>query len=955
MCGRTAAPEHVKKTVSQSLQQRYQSSFLYGSNAPYLEAYYETWLEDPDAVPEQWARVFRDMQNGAGQTGPETGRLAVEARFEALGRLPSIATDNRVADHKEAGVLKLINAFRVRGHENASLDPLGQPHHAPVPDLTLEFHDLSESDLDLEFDTGSLSAPNRMKLRDIVALCRNVYCGSIGVEYMHIVDTDKRRWLQERLEGCGGEYAPDEKVKKRLLRQLTAAEGIERYLHSRYVGQKRFSLEGGESLIPLLNGAIRHAGNQGIREVVIGMAHRGRLNVLVNTLGKSPSVLFEEFEGKAKPKEDGRSGDVKYHLGYSSDIVLDDGEVHVALAFNPSHLEIVDPVVAGSARARQDRRKDLGDDAVMPILIHGDAAFAGQGVVMELFQMSEVPGYEVGGTLHIVINNQLGFTTGPVDGRSTLYCTTIAKMVHAPIFHVNADEPEAVHHVMQIACDFRKQFKRDVVIDLVCYRRHGHNEADEPAATQPLMYEKIRAMKTARELYAEQLVSTGVLTDDDVTRMFDDYRDRLDKGEQVAPDVGKKRKSPAGYIQDWSRFKGHEWSEPVETAITPDALQRFGQQITSLPDGFKLHARVEKIIEDRRKMTAGEKPLDWGFAETVAYASLISEGFGLRLVGQDTGRGTFFHRNAILYNQETGDRFIPLDHIEPGVNVAVVDTLLSEEAVLGFEYGYACSEPNSLVIWEAQFGDFVNAAQVVIDQFITSGEAKWGRLCGLVLFLPHGYEGQGPEHSSARLERFLQLCSHNNIQVCIPTTPAQMFHMLRRQMRRDYRKPLVVMTPKSLLRSKASTSTLESLSEGGFRLVIDDEKVDEPSEIKRVVLCSGKVFYDLAQIREEESVSEVALVRIEQLYPFPDEQVRETLARYAETAEVVWCQEEPKNQGAWYCSKHNIEACVREGQALYYAGRPSAASPAVGSFSVHVEEQKRLVTEALSLDGGEQQ
>ncbi len=936
--------------MSQSLQQLYSTSHLYGSNAPYIEGYYESWLADPESVPEQWARAFRDMHNGAGEAVDETGRLAVEARFAMLGRLPAQLTDTRVADHKEAGVLKLINAFRVRGHENARLDPLGRPHHAPVPDLTLEFHDLSESDLDLEFDTGSLAAPDRMRLRDIVTLCRNVYCGSIGVEYMHMVDTTKRRWLQERLEGSEGEYTPPRDTRIKLLRQLTAAEGIERYLHSRYVGQKRFSLEGGESLIPLLNGAIRHAGNQGIREVVIGMAHRGRLNVLVNTLGKSASVLFEEFEGKYKTSETGRSGDVKYHLGYSSDIAVGSGGVHVALAFNPSHLEIVDPVVAGSARARQDRRRDLGDDAVMPILIHGDAAFAGQGVVMELFQMSETRGFGVGGTLHIVVNNQVGFTiSNPRDARSTLYCTTVAKMVHAPIFHVNADDPDAVRHVMQIACDFRKEFKRDVVIDLVCYRRHGHNEADEPAATQPLMYQTIRALKTTRQLYAERLVAEGVLDDEAVSAMVDDFRDRLDSGEQVAEDIMDKPPESMGYIQDWSRFAQHEWDEETDTSIDPKELENLAARITTLPDGFVLHARVAKIVEDRRKMAAGDIAMDWGFAETMAHASLIADGFGLRLVGQDSGRGTFFHRHAVFHNQETGETFVPLAEINPDVNVDIIDSLLSEEAVMGFEYGYACSEPNRQVIWEAQFGDFANGAQVVIDQFITSGEAKWGRLCGLTLFLPHGYEGQGPEHSSARLERFLQLCSHNNIQVCVPTTPAQMFHMLRRQMKRDYRKPLIVMTPKSLLRSKASTSPLEALTSGSFRLVIDDDQVEEASGVDRVIMCSGKVFYDLAQVRDEHSLRNVALVRLEQLYPYPHEKVEAVLARYGNATEVVWCQEEPQNQGAWYCSKHNMEASLQGKQRLLYVGRPPSASPAVGAFSVHLEEQKILVAEALML------
>jgi 2-oxoglutarate dehydrogenase E1 component len=938
--------------VSQSLKQLYQSSHLYGSNAPYIEAFYESWLTDPESVPEQWAAVFHDMHNGAGQSAPESGRLAVEARFEALGRMAPQAADTRVADHKEAGVLKLINAFRVRGHENAQLDPLGRPHHEPVPDLTLEFHDLSDSDLDQEFDTGSLAAPERMKLREIVDLCRRVYCGSIGVEYMHIVDTEKRRWLQERLEGCGGEYSPTAEKQKGVLRQLLAAEGIERYLHTRYVGQKRFSLEGGESLIPLLNEAIRHAGNHGIAEVVVGMAHRGRLNVLVNVLGKSPSVLFDEFEGKHAASQPGHSGDVKYHLGYSSDIRLEDGQVHVALAFNPSHLEIVDPVVAGSARARQDRREDLGDDAVMPVLVHGDAAFAGQGVVMELFQMSEVPGFAVGGTLHIVVNNQLGFTVMPRDGRSTMYCTTVAKMVHAPIFHVNADEPEAVLHVMQIACDFRKQFKRDVVIDLVCYRRHGHNEADEPSATQPVMYQIIRDLQTTPRLYANSLIAGGVLTEADVVEMIDDYRDRLDRGEQVAPDVMDKSKQRKDYVQDWSRYKDTEWFADSDTTISAGKLESVAEQITTLPAGFELHPRVDKIYRDRRKMAGGDIPIDWGFAESVAYASLISEGHGLRLVGQDSGRGTFFHRHAVLHHQGTAEEYTPLKHVNPEVSVAVIDSLLSEEAVLGFEYGYACSEPEKLVIWEGQFGDFVNGAQVVIDQFITSGEAKWGRLCGLVMFLPHGYEGQGPEHSSARLERFMQLCSLNNIQVCTPTTPSQMFHMLRRQLKRDYRKPLVVMTPKSLLRSKASTSTLESLTGGKFELVIDDSHAAKPQAVKRVILCSGKVFYDLDKMRQDNSAKNVAVVRLEQLYPFPGDNVEEVLKRYPNAGELAWCQEEPQNQGAWYCSKHHFEGCLRDGQQLFYTGRPSSASPAVGSFAIHVEEQKRLVEEALTLGGG---
>ena len=932
-----------------------QSSYLYGSNAPFLEAFYEDWLDDPASVPAQWAKEFAALPDQADGIGGymEAGHLAVQEKFRQLGQLGIAFTAGDSSEgFKGAAVQKLINAYRIRGHENAHLNPLGKPHHEPVTDLTLDYHELTDADLDQEFNTGSLAAPDRMTLRDIIDLCNRVYCASIGVEFMHIVDTRKREWLQERLEGAGGNYKLTTGEKIGILKMLTAAEGIEKYLHTRYVGQKRFSLEGGDSLIPLLHYAIRHAGSQGVKEVVMGMAHRGRLNVLVNILGKSPAVLFEEFEGKHAAHGAGRSGDVKYHLGYSSDTETPGGKVHVALAFNPSHLEIVDPVVVGSARARQDRRKDQGHNLVMPVLLHGDAAFAGQGVVMELFQMSEVRGFAVGGTLHIVINNQVGFTTSnTADARSTLYCTTIAKMVHAPIFHVNGDDPEAVIHVMKLACDFRMQFKRDVVIDLVCYRRHGHNEADEPAATQPMMYKTIRALQTTRQKYAGQLVNEGLLDGAAADRMMEEYRGKLDRGEQVA-EIDRLAR-PGEFRRNWTPYIGHDWTEQVNTQVPVAVIRALSDRLTTVPAGFALHPRVERIIEDRRKMAAGELPMDWGFAETAAYASLIDEGFGLRLVGQDTGRGTFFHRHAVLHNQLDGSTLTGLAALKPDARVAVIDSLLSEEAVLGFEYGYACSEPNTLVIWEAQFGDFVNGAQVVIDQFITSGEAKWGRLCGLVMFLPHGYEGQGPEHSSARLERFMQMCSHSNIQVCAPTTPAQMFHMLRRQMLRQYRKPLIVMMPKSMLRSKASSSSLQLLAEGSFQLAMDDHSVVNKSAVERVVLCSGKVFYDLAEARDSEQLRDVAVLRIEQLYPFPRADVLELLSRYPNAADITWCQEEPQNQGAWYCIKHEIDACVGENQLLFYAGRSSSASPAVGQHSVHLEEQRTLVSEALHRNRGQ--
>lgn len=927
-----------------SLEELQKSSHLSGGNAAWIEAWYEDWLEDPQSVPAPWAKVFEEL---AGGDEPAGGRLDVQEKFRQLGNITAVPTgDTSFSDHKEAGVIKLITAYRIRGHEVARLNPLGEPHHEAVPDLDPTFHGLDAADMDRDFDTGALFAPERMKLRDIISLCQRVYSGSIGVEAIHITDTKKRRWLQERLETGGGSYDVNDVNRLRILQMLTAAEGLEKYLHTRYVGQKRFSLEGGDSLIPLLHETMLHAGARGVEEVVIGMAHRGRLNVLVNILGKSPAMLFEEFEGKRKSHAPLHSGDVKYHLGYASDIQTPGGPLHMALAFNPSHLEIVDPVVLGSAKARQVRRKDTNYDKVMPILIHGDSAFSGQGVVMELFQMSETRGFRVGGTLHIVVNNQVGFTTSrPDDLRSTLYCTTVAKMVHAPIFHVNGDDPEAVHHVMKIACDFRNRYKRDVVIDLVCYRRHGHNEADEPAATQPLMYKIIRGMDTTRRKYADQLIKRGLIKEADVQAMMDDYRAHLDRGEQVA-DVETEPRSNQ-FAADWHAYDHVDKPCDMDTAVPLEKIRELAGKLTTLPDGFKPHNRVKRILGDRKKMAAGELPLDWGFAETMAYATLVDEGTKLRLVGQDSGRGTFFHRHAVLHNQIDGETFTPLQSINPDTRVTVIDSLLSEEAVLGFEYGYATAAPETLTIWEAQFGDFVNGAQVVIDQFITSGEAKWGRLCGLTLFLPHGYEGQGPEHSSARLERFMQLCANHNIQVCAPSTPAQMFHLLRRQVLQPTRKPLIVMTPKSLLRSKAATSVLEVLSGGRFQQVIGDRGPGEPEEIKRVVFCSGKVYYDLAEKRDAKNIREVAVMRAEQLYPFPEEDLRGFVNEFPNATEVVWCQEEPQNQGAWYHIRHHLNACISEQHELKYVGRPHSASPAVGSYVVHLEEQQQLVEEAI--------
>ncbi len=935
--------------MTDDLERQYRASHLSGLNAAYVEQLYEDFLDDPDSVPGYWRETFGALLDGAGD---DTRHSLIEARFQALARQPASAAPV-AEDFKQAGVLRLINAYRVRGHQRARLDPLNLSERPEVPDLDPGFHQLSEADFDTEFHTGSLAAPDRLPLGDIIDICKRTYCGSVGIEYMHITDTNQRRWLQQRLERAAGHVGLPADDRKRLLEKLGAAEGLEKYLHSRYVGQKRFSLEGGESLIPLLDTLIRQSGSQGIREMVVGMAHRGRLNVLVNILGKSPRELFAEFEGKIQHNDPARSGDVKYHLGFSSDVRTPGGVMHLALAFNPSHLEIVNPVVAGSSRARQNRLSDWGHEQVLSVLIHGDAALAGQGVGMELFNMSQARGFKVGGTFHVVVNNQIGFTTSnPLDARSTLYCTEVAKMVQAPIFHVNADDPEAVLFVTRVAADFRREFKKDVVIDLVCYRRLGHNEADEPAATQPRMYDAIRNLDSVYTQYSKRLTDEGLIDRDQLEQWQSSYRDRLDAGETV---VELAEGEEALTTVDWSPYLDSDWRTEADTSMPIDRIRELSERLTTLPEGFELHKQVQRILDSRAKMAAGDAPMDWGFAETMAYAGLVNSGYGLRLVGQDSGRGTFFHRHAVLYNQDDGRYITPLTELaRDRHDVAIIDSLLSEEAVLGFEYGYATAEPGSLVIWEAQFGDFVNGAQVVIDQFITSGETKWGRLCGLVMYLPHGYEGQGPEHSSARLERFMQLCSDNNIQVCIPTLPSQFFHMIRRQMLRPYRKPLVVLTPKSLLRHRDSVSSLEDLASGGFRVVIDDPQAPDADQVRRVIFCAGKVYFDLAKARAEaeSDLGHTAIVRVEQLYPFPREELTEILERYAGADQVVWCQEEPMNQGAWFQIRHHLQACIGENQSLDYVGRKPSASPAVGYYQVHIEQQKRLVREALELDPG---
>ncbi|KGM57272.1 2-oxoglutarate dehydrogenase [Lysobacter arseniciresistens ZS79] len=927
-----------------SLLKQFSQSSQLGANAAYIEDLYEQYLVAPESVGPKWQAYFDTFK------GHEAGDVPHSAVIHAMadaGKRGTTTVATGGGDARERAVGKLITAYRSRGHLGANLDPLGLLENPDAPDLDLGFHGLSGNDLGAEFSTGGVAGHERMKLGDLLARLKATYTGSIGAEFMHITDAGQRRWIYERLEKAGGNYGRSVDQKKRILERLTAAEGLERYLGTKYVGQKRFSLEGGDALIPLMDTTIRRAGEQGIKDVVIGMAHRGRLNVLVNTLGKPPRQLFDEFEGKFEHvhADLAHTGDVKYHMGFSADVATPGGPVHLALAFNPSHLEIVDPVVAGSVRSRQTRRGDKGRGQVLPVLMHGDAAFAGQGVVMELLQMSQARGFAVGGTVHIVINNQVGFTTSErQDARSTLYCTDVAKMVGAPVLHVNGDDPEAVVFCAELALDFRNEFGKDVVIDLVCYRRHGHNEADEPAATQPLMYQVIRKHKTPRDLYAQQLVAEGTLSDDDAKAVVDAYRDKLDQG-VVTTDLADSRDDE--FTIDWSKYLTGKLSDPVDTTFDRAALDGLATAINNIPDEVRLHARVAKIYDDRRKMAAGEQSGDWGFAENLAYATLLSEGYKLRLVGQDSGRGTFFHRHAILHDQATDDYHLPLRQlVKNPTDLTIIDSLLSEEAVMAFEYGYSTADPMTLDIWEAQFGDFANGAQVVIDQFLSSGEAKWGRLCGLALFLPHGYEGQGPEHSSARLERFLQLCALDNMMVCVPTTPAQAYHMIRRQMRMPTRKPLVVMTPKSLLRHKLAVSTLDELATGSFQKLIPDANADA-KKVKRVVLCSGKVYYDLVEDAAKRGAEDAAIVRVEQLYPFPREELAAELKRFGKAADVVWCQEEPQNQGAWYQIRHHLTACLAKGQSLHYAGRARSPSPAAGHFADHVAEQTKLVADAL--------
>jgi 2-oxoglutarate dehydrogenase E1 component len=938
------------------MQRMWDSAHLSGGNAAYVEELYELYLHDPNAVPEEW-RTYFDKLPAEGNAATDVSHSTIRDHFILLAknqrRAQPVSAASVSSEHekKQVEVLRMIQAFRMRGHQAAQLDPLGLWQRAVPSDLSINHYSLTDADLDTSFRTGGLAiGKEEATLREIRDALNQTYCRTIGAEFTHIVDSEQRSWFQQRLESVRGRPQVSLEVQSHLLERLTAAEGLEKYLGTKYPGTKRFGLEGGESLIPLLDEIIQRSGSYGTKEIVIGMAHRGRLNVLVNTFGKNPRDLFDEFEGK---KVVGlTSGDVKYHQGFSSNVMTSAGELHLALAFNPSHLEIVSPVVEGSVRARQDRRQDSVGDKVLPISIHGDAAFAGQGVVMETFQMSQTRAYKTGGTIHVVINNQVGFTTSRAeDARSTEYATDVAKMIQAPIFHVNGDDPEAVLFVTQLAVDYRMQYKRDVVIDLVCYRRRGHNEADEPSGTQPLMYQQIAKQRTTRELYAESLEQAGRLNAESIQAKVDEYRTALDNGQHVVKSLVKEPNLEL--FVDWRPYLGHAWTARHDTRFDLKTLQELSSKLLETPDGFVVQRQVSKIYEDRQKMGAGGLPLNWGYAETMAYATLLIEGHPIRITGQDVGRGTFSHRHAALHNQKDGGTYVPLQHLYDGQpRFDLYDSFLSEEAVLAFEYGYATTTPNALVIWEAQFGDFANGAQVVFDQFISSGEHKWGRLCGLTMLLPHGYEGQGPEHSSARLERYLQLCAEQNIQVAVPTTPAQIYHLLRRQVIRPLRKPLVVLTPKSLLRHKLAVSTLEDLAEGSFQTVIPEIDVLNPKKVERLILCSGKVYYDLLEKRRAEGRDDVAIVRIEQLYPFPEDDLAEVLAPYKALKHIVWCQEEPMNQGAWYCSQHHMRrgiAAHKKTLQLEYAGRDGSAAPACGYASLHAEQQEKLLQDAFTV------
>ncbi len=956
-----------------SLQEIWNNSALAGFNSGYLDALYEQFIINPNALTSQWRTYFERIASNS-TSEIEVSHDAIRQEFIAHFKQSRVsATFPHAADKPDLStpvvqtsiptttnqtdqikVLQFINAYRFLGHRMANINPFSMIHENPVEELTLGFYQFSDDILEKTFETGSLISEELLTLKQIITILRSTYSGPVGAEYMHLSNIQEKRWIQQYLESRQGKLNYDTDTKIELLKNLIAAEGLEQYLHTKYVGQKRFSLEGSESLIPLLKGLINRGGiEHHIEEMAIGMAHRGRINVLINIMGKTPSDLFMEFEGKATNKLG--TGDVKYHMGFSTDLDTGNGPVHVALAFNPSHLEIIAPVVEGSVRARQDRRKDKAGRHVIPIVIHGDAAFAGQGVVMETFNMSQSRGYSTKGTIHIVVNNQIGFTTSKQeDARSTMYCTDVAKMVNAPILHVNGDEPEAVLFTAQLALDYRMKFSKDIVIDMVCYRRHGHSEADEPMVTQPQMYKVIRDKITTLTIYSEKLIKEQVISEQQFRQFKFDYRENLIKGNSVVKKYVYDNNIAYPYISDWSQYinckSNFPFDDAVVTQVDRTTLHKCYTQINNMPEGFELHRNVQKILASRDNMHKGNSPVDWGFAETMAYATLLNDGFSVRLSGQDSGRGTFFHRHAILHNQKDTSVHIPLRNLNTDkVTFLVSNSLLSEEAVLAFEYGYATTDPKTLVIWEAQFGDFANNAQVVIDQFISAGEQKWNRLCGLVMLLPHGFEGQGPEHSSARLERYLQLCAQHNMQVCVPSNASQIFHLLRRQMLMSCRRPLIIMSPKSLLRLPAAMNNISELSDGEFQTIIPEVEVHDSNTIKRMIFCSGKIYYALKAARKEQNRTDIVILRIEQLYPFPTKQVKKQLERYSNANNYVWCQEEPMNQGAWYSSQHHLRHCIGKGTNLEYAGRALLAAPAVGNINIHKQQEIELISDAFGV------
>jgi 2-oxoglutarate dehydrogenase E1 component len=945
--------------LTASVYQTYQdNTHLFGGNAPYVEEMYENYLSNPGSVPDNWRDYFDALQHVPavdGSNAKDTAHLPVINAFAERAKqggtrvVMATGADSEMG-RKRTAVQQLIAAYRNVGQRWADLDPLKRAERDHIPELDPAFYDFTDADQETVFNiTNTFFGKDTMSLRELLNALRETYCGTIGAEYMYISDQTQKRWWQQKLEMSRSKPSFNNEKKKQILDRLTAAEGLERFLHTKYVGQKRFSLEGGESFIAAMDELIKQAGAKGLQEVVIGMAHRGRLNVLVNTMGKMPKDLFAEFDHTAP--EELTSGDVKYHQGFSSDVSTPSGPVHLTLAFNPSHLEIVNPVVEGSVRARMDRRGDPMGAQVLPVLVHGDAAFAGQGVIQETLALAQTRGYYTGGTVHIVINNQIGFTTSdPRDSRSTLYCTDVVKMIESPVLHVNGDDPEAVALATQWALEYRMEFRKDVVLDIICFRKLGHNEQDTPSLTQPLMYKKIAAHPGTRKLYADKLAAQGLgdtLGDD----MVKSYRAAMDAGKHTVDPVLTNFKNK--YAVDWSPFLDKKWTDAGDTALPMAEWKRLAEKITTIPPTVTPHQLVKKVYDDRAAMGRGDIPVDWGMGEHMAFASLVASGYPVRLSGEDCGRGTFTHRHAVIHDQsrekwDTGT-YVPLSNVAEGqAPFVVIDSILSEEAVLGFEYGYASNDPHTLVIWEAQFGDFANGAQVVIDQFIASGEVKWGRVNGITLMLPHGYEGQGPEHSSARLERFMQLAADTNMQIVQPTTASQIFHVLRRQMVRNLRKPLIIMTPKSLLRAKDAASPLSEFVKGGFQTIIPEQKELKADKVKRVIACSGKVYYDLVRKREEKGADDVAILRVEQLYPFPHKVFANELKKYPNATELVWCQDEPQNQGAWFFVQHYIHENMLDGQKLGYSGRAASASPAVGYSHLHQEQQKALVDGAFT-------